>query len=534
MASLAAIKATTQSRAFEDQAHSERQRDVLVLILSHLQTHGYVDTATTLLNESRSVDSLAKFDLADNIDLMQILKEYDEYYKIKFGRRPVFCRIATNQKQSCTLGSVTNDDAASRKHNARTKRRSRNAHHGRQSYPENSAGSTLPPLSTNNDTPGKTKPLRSRKRTLHEEDEKYSTGRAEPGVAGFALNSPVKKGDDVHAQMQQQEVEPRNLLKPLPSFDGDSELRSLALTIRRDIVQECPNVAWSDIIGLNDAKRVLKEAIILPRRYPQLFTGLRSPWKSALLYGVPGTGKTLLAKAVATESKTTFFNISASSIVSKFRGDSEKLIRMLFDLARHYAPSTIFIDEVDSIMTHRGSGGSTANEVSEHEGSRRMKTELLVQMDGLLTTTGDVFVLAVSNLPWDLDPAFLRRMEKRINIGLPDQEARKLMIREHLSEFSPAFRKGDLLENVASLVDGYSGSDIKSLCKEVAMRPLRRVLQHLEVHDGSSNNENISLLMKRNPITAQDFREAVATVNHCTSTELLARQKKWEGSFGCT
>ncbi|KAL7548711.1 hypothetical protein ACHAWF_011980 [Thalassiosira exigua] len=278
---------------------------------------------------------------------------------------------------------------------------------------------------------------------------------------------------------------------------------------------------------------MLKEAIILPRKYPQLFTGLRSPWKSALLYGMPGTGKTLLAKAVATESNTTFFNISASSIVSKFRGDSEKLIRMLFGLARHYSPSTIFIDEVDSIMSHRGNG-SSASEGSEHEGSRRMKTELLVQMDGLLANNGDVFVLAASNLPWDLDPAFLRRMEKRILIPLPTRECRKDMIRCHLSELSPSFCKGELLEKAACLVGGYSGSDIKALCKEAAMRPLRRVLQHAEVSDSSSDHENLSLLMRKNPITAQDFHGAIAAVNHSTSAELRDRHEKWEGSHGST
>ncbi|KAL7530853.1 hypothetical protein ACHAXR_004865 [Thalassiosira sp. AJA248-18] len=528
MSSLAAIKAATQSKALEDQTNSERQREILVLILSHLQSQGYIETATALLNESRTAESLEKYDLADNIDLMQVLKEYDEYCKMKFGRRPVFCRFVSNRKHNGMAGNGS-DETASRKY-TRGKRRSRNSHHGHQSHRENSTDHVqLPPLSTNHATPGTNKPLRSRKRTLQEE-EQYRNDDIEQGIKGSALNSPTKTRND---DPQTPEGEPRPLLKPLPNFDGDHELRSLAMSIRRDIVQECPRVAWSDIVGLNDAKRLLKEAIILPRQYPQLFTGLRSPWKSALLYGVPGTGKTLLAKAVATESKTTFFNISASSIVSKFRGDSEKLIRMLFDLARYYAPSTVFIDEVDSIMSHRGNG-SSPNEGSEHEGSRRMKTELLVQMDGLLANSSNVFVLAASNLPWDLDPAFLRRMEKRIMIPLPTKECRKDMIRSHLSEFSPAFRQGEVLEEAASLLDGYSGSDIKGLCKEVAMRPLRRILRHAEVLDGSSNHENLSLLMKRNPITAQDFHEALATVNHSTSAELYARQRKWEESHGST
>ena len=140
-------------------------------------------------------------------------------------------------------------------------------------------------------------------------------------------------------------------------------MKDLALSIQREIINENPDVRFTDIIGLHDAKRLMKEAVMLPLKYPTLFTGLTEPWKGILLFGHPGTGKTMMAKAVATQCRTTFFNISAATIVSKWRGDSQKLIKVLFDLARYHQPSTIFLDEIDSIMSQRSGSG-------EHEASR--------------------------------------------------------------------------------------------------------------------------------------------------------------------
>ena len=279
MSSLSAIKATTHSRSLEDQAHTERHRDILVLILSHLQSNGYIDTATALLHETRSIESLARYEVADNIDLVQVLKEYDEYYKMRNGRRPVFCRSSQNNQM------MNGSDEVPRKQQRNSKRRStRGDTRGRGSTDHTT---TLPPLSTNQATPSTTKPLRSRKRALSLQGEEKCCGEpasTDTGVMGFSLNS-----DSVHRTATHHDTEPlRHSLKPMPNFNGDPELRALAQSIRRDIVEECPRVAWSDIVGLDDAKRLLKEAIILPRKYPQLFTGLRSPWKSVLLYGLPG------------------------------------------------------------------------------------------------------------------------------------------------------------------------------------------------------------------------------------------------------
>ncbi|KAH8072459.1 microtubule-severing ATPase [Aureococcus anophagefferens] len=177
------------------------------------------------------------------------------------------------------------------------------------------------------------------------------------------------------------------LLKPPPAFAGDAELQALANNISREIyrpaVGDGKGDEWGDVVGLDGPKALLREAVVMPARYPQLFRGITASW-GGVLFGPPGTGTASKKTNLSISCGTTFFNISASSIVSKYRGDSEKLVRVLFDLARHHAPSTIFIDEIDSIMSQRGGGGGGA----EHEGSRRMKTEVLIQMDGLAKTEG--------------------------------------------------------------------------------------------------------------------------------------------------
>ncbi|KAJ9135867.1 hypothetical protein P3X46_032994 [Hevea brasiliensis] len=305
----------------------------------------------------------------------------------------------------------------------------------------------------------------------------------------------------------------------LPAFDS-SETRSLAEGLCRDIVRGYPDVKWESIKGLENAKRLLKEAVVMPIKYPKYFTGLLSPWKGILLFGPPGTGKTMLAKAIATECKTTFFNISASSVVSKWRGDSEKLIKVLFELARHHAPSTIFIDEIDAIISHRGEGRS------EHEASRRLKTELLIQMDGLTRTEDLVFVLAATNLPWELDAAMLRRLEKRILVPLPEPDARKAML-EELLPTQPDENElpyGLLVERT----ERYSGSDIRLLCKEAAMQPLRRLMAILEDKQEVVPEDE---LPEVGPITPEDVETALK--NTRPSAHLHAhRYEQFNADYG--
>ncbi|KAM1235201.1 hypothetical protein ACFX2J_004700 [Malus domestica] len=315
---------------------------------------------------------------------------------------------------------------------------------------------------------------------------------------------------------QHDEIPQKSLL---PAFES-AEMRSLGESLCRDIIRGSPDVKWESIKGLENAKRLLKEAVVMPIKYPKYFTGLLTPWKGILLFGPPGTGKTMLAKAVATECKTTFFNISASSVVSKWRGDSEKLVKVLFELARHHAPSTIFIDEIDAIISQRGEGRS------EHEASRRLKTELLVQMDGLTKTSELVFVLAATNLPWELDAAMLRRLEKRILVPLPEPEARRAMF-EELLPVQPDEEKlpYDLL---VDKTEGYSGSDIRLVCKEAAMQPLRRIMTFLEDKEDTVPEDE---LPKVGPIKHEDIETALK--NTRPSAHLQAhRYEKFNADYG--
>ncbi|CAI8617753.1 unnamed protein product [Vicia faba] len=312
------------------------------------------------------------------------------------------------------------------------------------------------------------------------------------------------------------EKPPKSLLPPLES----AEMRTLAESLSRDIIRGNPNVKWESIKGLENAKRLLKEAVVMPIKYPKYFTGLLSPWKGILLFGPPGTGKTMLAKAVATECNTTFFNISASSVVSKWRGDSEKLVKVLFELARHHAPATIFLDEIDAIISQRGEARS------EHEASRRLKTELLIQMDGLTRTDELVFVLAATNLPWELDAAMLRRLEKRILVPLPEPEARRSMFEELL----PRQPDEELIpyDLLVDRTEGYSGSDIRLLCKETAMQPLRRLMSQLEQEQDVVPEEE---LPKVGPVRPEDVEAALR--NTRPSAHLLAHKyDKFNADYG--
>ncbi|KAH9503578.1 Vacuolar protein sorting-associated protein 4A [Bulinus truncatus] len=250
--------------------------------------------------------------------------------------------------------------------------------------------------------------------------------------------------------------------------DGkDPDKKKFEAQLTGAIVMESPNIKWDDIAGLEVAKESLKEAVILPVKFPHLFTGKRKPWKGILLFGPPGTGKSYLAKAVATEANNSkFFTVSSADLVSKWLGESEKLVKTLFQLAREHKPAIIFIDEVDALCGSRSE--------NESESARRIKTEFLVQMQGVGNDNDGILVLGATNIPWALDPAIRRRFEKRIYIPLPEAPARAEMFRLNLGSTPHTLADEDFKE-LAAKTEGYSGADISIVVRDALMMPVRKV-----------------------------------------------------------
>uniref|UniRef100_A0A8D0AZM5 Katanin p60 ATPase-containing subunit A-like 2 n=1 Tax=Salvator merianae TaxID=96440 RepID=A0A8D0AZM5_SALMN len=527
------LKSTYQAKEAEEMRSEARRKNLLILILHYLTEEGYVDAANALEQETKL--GLRRFEVCDNVDLETILMEYESYYYVKFQKYPKITKKVLDSTDKSRSGGKSKRAASSTCRN-------------------------LPKINQHQKRPSsKASPTRTAE-TKHfsKESSKQDCGVTLDQVSSeFGLNvSAVHKGgggEGVHPRrgqiidfrgMIQDAIKgasseialhslncnpdpSERLLKPLGAFIGmTGEMRELATVVSRDIYLHNPNVKWDDIIGLDAAKRLVKEAVVYPIRYPQLFTGILSPWKGLLLYGPPGTGKTLLAKAVATECNTTFFNISASTIVSKWRGDSEKLVKVLFELARYHAPSTIFLDELESVMSQRGTSPG-----GEHEGSRRMKTELLVQMDGLARSDDLVFVLAASNLPWELDCAMLRRLEKRILVDLPNTEARQAMVQHWLPPVSNSggveLRTELNYPLLSQAMEGYSGSDVKLVCKEAAMRPVRKIFSALESHQQESGDLPVIQL---DTVTTEDFLDVI-THTKPSAKNLSQKYTNWQKEF---
>nr|CAB3466113.1 unnamed protein product [Digitaria exilis] len=292
-------------------------------------------------------------------------------------------------------------------------------------------------------------------------------------------------------------------------------------------------VTFEDIGGLENVKDTLRELVMLPLRRPELFSEgqLRKSVKGILLFGPPGTGKTMLAKAVATEGGASFINVSMSSVTSMWFGETEKYVKAIFSLASKISPSVIFVDEVDRLLGTRESSG-------EPEVVRKMKNEFMVNWDGLCTKELErVIVIGATNRPFDLDDAVIRRFPRRLMVSLPEASNREKILKAILSKEMLA---PDVdLKLVANMTGGYSGSDLKNLCVTAAFCPVREIMEKEKKETSLARAEGKPEppLYGREavrPVRMDDFKFALGQVRASFSpgSRTMDELVDWNNKFG--
>ncbi|VAI03946.1 unnamed protein product [Triticum turgidum subsp. durum] len=338
----------------------------------------------------------------------------------------------------------------------------------------------------------------------------------------------LKHGLDMLQSIHSDNKSSKKSLKDVAT-ENEFEKRLLADVIPPNDI----GVTFDDIGALENVKETLKELVMLPLQRPELFCKgqLTKPCKGILLFGPPGTGKTMLAKAVATEAGANFINISMSSITSKWFGEGEKYVKAVFSLASKISPSVIFIDEVDSMLGRRENPG-------EHEAMRKMKNEFMVNWDGLRTKDKErVLVLGATNRPFDLDEAVIRRFPRRLMVNLPDASNREKILKVILAK--EELGQDTDLESLANMTDGYSGSDLKNLCVTAAHYPIREILEKEKKEKNVAKSEGrpepaLHGSEDVRPLSLDDFKSAHEQVCASVSSDSANMNElvQWNDLYG--
>jgi SpoVK/Ycf46/Vps4 family AAA+-type ATPase len=336
-----------------------------------------------------------------------------------------------------------------------------------------------------------------------------SEGKSDP-ASGEAVNPPRQKRNSVHTRVQNTDE---------PS-DIQNDTNKASETSKADfddlLLKEKPEVSWDEVVGLEDAKRAIRESIVYPTKRPDLFP-LGWP-RGMLLYGPPGCGKTLLAAAAAAEIDGYFINVDASSMMSKWLGEAEKNVSKLFVMARKLyesekVPVLLFIDEIDSLLGARN---------SEVGGEVRVKNQFLTEMDGINGKSKEslLYVIGATNKPWTLEAGFLRRFQKRIYVTLPDIASRTNLF----SQYTKPLKKDRVFkcDELAKVAEGYSASDIKDICQAAQLKVVDELFESGKALESTSNPRQI---------TMSDLKEIFKVRKPSISTEMIRAYMRWSDQY---